>query len=236
MTIATQTASRPGRAFILMRNLLIFFGAVAGALLGVWRFQSDAPPPAVSPAKPDTGKAMPLVALPAAKGRLLRLNNPASLDSPFGRELLTGMPATDRPNEPLTALPIDRSHDFAKPTLPAVPAGELPAASAPDEVRDRDQISAPVFKAADMADLPAAARKLAEEATKMLEEVSRIQRSAPPNDPAYFGNQAKAAELLRPARDKLYEALEIAPEAAVLVELMQQVKLALYTANKTGRR
>lgn len=226
------------RPFVWVRNGFIALGIIGGASLGAWRYQSEFAAKPAANASPGASSGSPILlqaALPP-RPRLFQLSNPVSLDGSFGREQLTGNPALDGARDALAALPIDRSHDRALPVLPPLPPGELPAAAAPDEVRERDRIEAPTVRYGDFETLPREARTLAEAAATLLQQASKIASAASPSDPAWFENQAKAAGLLRDARDKLYKALDLAPDAKVLLDLMQEVKFALYSATKTGKK
>ncbi|MCC6573597.1 MAG: hypothetical protein IT462_07390 [Planctomycetes bacterium] len=225
------------RPFHVTRNIMIVLGLLAGAGLGMWRYRFEFMPveaPKVAAAK--GGSPIQINAALPPRARMLKLNRPQSIDFPYGRELLTGKPALDAPRDPLNALPIDRSHDRAVPETPAAPVGELPAGPAADEVKERTEVEPPVIEYTELAALPKEAKELAEAAAKLLEEASRLQSAAKPGDDAYFKNQNDAAVLLKDARDKLYKALEIAPEAPELLDLMQEVKFALFIANKTGKK
>ncbi len=233
--ITRDSALRP---FRLVRNFFIFLGLVGGGVLGWWRYTTEIAPQQAGAQVPANNVVASVALVPADMPfvREYRLSDPASLDAAWGRRELTGIETAEAPKDALAALPIDRTHDHVLVTLAPLPPAELPPA-APDEKVEPYELEAPETPPVeDLASLPPLARGLAEAAAKLYADATRLQSAAKPGEDAYFKNQEAAGKILREARDKLDKALDIAPDAKVLLDMMQQVKLALFTANKTGNK
>jgi hypothetical protein len=169
------------------------------------------------------------------------LEKPISLESPFGRSELTGMSVTHVPDNPLEELNFDRRWDVSLALKPPKPPSDLPPEQAPDEVLEPEAPKESSRPKVSLDDLPNESKGHAEAAiislrdgTKLLTEGMREMRL--PGKEGAEGRQKirDAADLLRDARDKLEQALKLAPQHAELLRLMQEVKANLYICMKHG--
>jgi hypothetical protein len=225
----------------VVRNVLIFAGigvggvlAIAGAIKSNEDANQNNEPVAAAPIVLNTAKPPDLGMTPFGK--------PVSLGSAFGRTELTGQAVLHVPANPLDELDFDRSWDvqlnLRAPKLPI----DLPPDPASDEVSEPERDDTSLKKDPELSDLPAEARRHADEAlvslrngTEALKEGMRQARM--PGEEGVAGNRRirEAADMLRDSRDKLTLALEAAPNHPVLLRLMQETKANLYVCLKHGR-
>jgi hypothetical protein len=229
------------QAIALVRNALIVAGVAVGGILAVsgaiggeeetteqGQQQATATPILLNVARPPELGSTPL-------------GNPLSLESPFGRSELTGIPVKRVPADPLEELDFDRSWDHSSTIKVPLPPADLPPEPATDEVAEPKHDAASLEDEPELDDLPAEARQRADAAlvslrsgTKLLKEGMREFRL--PGDEGREGSRKvkEAADLLRDARDKLESALKLAPQHPELLRLMQEAKANLYICMKHG--
>ncbi len=107
------------------------------------------------------------------------------------------------------------------------------AQPASDEVREPPRpAKAGEIRDDEYEDLPVEARKRVVAAQKLYKQARELMEAVVPNHPDWSAKQREAAELLKNARDELYQALAEAPGSRALLDLMQQVKADLYACNK----
>ncbi|MCA8935890.1 MAG: hypothetical protein KDB68_06765 [Planctomycetes bacterium] len=229
------------QAIGILRNGLIFAGiTVGGALAIVGAMQGGEETEALgeevvadAPIVLNTAKPPNLGTTPLAK--------PISLESPFGRSELTGLPVTSVPDSPLDELDFDRRWDVSLALKPPKPPTDLPPEKATDEIVEPEREDTSLEGRVELGDLPNESRQHAESAlaslrdgTQMLKEgMSEMRRSG---QEGVDGRRKvrEAADLLRDARDKLELALKLAPQHAELLRLMQEAKANLYICLKHG--
>jgi hypothetical protein len=225
-------------AIAWVRNGLIFAGIAAGGILAVSGAIAGKEETAEHEQEPVAATPILLnVARPPELGTT-PLGNPLSLESPFGRSELTGIPV---PPDPLEELDFDRAWDYSSTIKVPLPPADLPPEPATDEVAEPKHDAASLEEEPELDDLPSEARQRADAAlaslrsgTKLLKEGMREFRL--PGDEGREGSRKvkEAADLLRDARDKLESALKLAPQHPELLRLMQEAKANLYICMKHG--
>jgi len=164
---------------------------------------------------------------------VLQLSKPSSIEQAFGRSQLTGEQVEDVPRDPLASLEIDRRFDAGMPPAVYKAPADLPAQPASDEVREPPRApKGAEIREDEFADLPEGARKRVSAAQTLYKQARELMDAVVPNHPEWSAKQRDAAELLKKARDELYQALAEAPGSRALLDLMQQVKADLYACNK----
>jgi hypothetical protein len=224
-----------------IRNALIFAGLAAGGAFAIVQAVSSGPEES-QPAG-QVAEASPIMlntAKPPAQAKT-PLNKPLSLESAFGRSELTGLPVSHVPDNPLDELDFDRRWDVSMALRPPKPPADLPPERASDEVVEPQTDDNSLNTDPELADLPNEAKQRAEAAlvslrdgTKLLKEgMNEFRR---PGEEGVEGSRKvrKAADLLRDARDKLENALKLAPQHPELLRLMQEAKANLYICLKHG--
>ena len=225
----------------IIRNVLIFAGIAGGAALAILAAVSGPDPAeeqqqqvADSPIVLNTAKPPELGKTP--------LNKPISLESGFGRSELTGEEVLRVPENPLDELIFDRRWDISISLTPPAPPTDLPPAKASDEVGEPAAEDASLKDDYHLADLPNEARTYADEAVTALKKGTNLlkegmKESRMPGQAGREGRKkvADAADFLRDARDKLTKALQLSPNHAELLHLMQETKANLYICLKHGR-
>jgi hypothetical protein len=229
------------QAIALVRNALIVAGVAVGGILAVSGAIGGEEEPTEQGQQQATATPILLnVARPPELGST-PLGNPLSLESPFGRSELTGIPVKRVPADPLEELDFDRSWDHSSTIKVPLPPADLPPEPATDEVAEPKHDAASLEDEPELDDLPAEARQRADAAlvslrsgTKLLKEGMREFRL--PGDEGREGSRKvkEAADLLRDARDKLESALKLAPQHPELLRLMQEAKANLYICMKHG--
>ncbi|MCA8913722.1 MAG: hypothetical protein KDB82_18705 [Planctomycetes bacterium] len=230
------------QAVSILRNGLIFAGlAVGGALAILGAVQRD---DSGEQGGDDTVAEAPIVlntAKPPDLGKT-PLAKPISLESPFGRSELTGLPVNHVPDNPLEELDFDRRWDVSLALKPPKPPSDLPPEKATDEVLEPEPAESSIEGNVHLDDLPNEARSHADAALINLRDGTRLLKEGMiemrrPGQEGFEGAKKvrDAADLLRDARDKLEEALKFAPQHAELLRLMQEVKANLYICLKHGR-
>lgn len=223
---------------VMLRNLLIVGGVAGGVALTVRGAIAELPPAA------DTGPAAPQpVTLNTAKPPALPpapLQNPLSLESVYGRSELTGSAVKRVPADPLDETNIDRRWDVTLELPPPRVDNDLPPAKASDEVPE------PVATGAsqdefDLSDLPESAKAAAasgqdslRQGMKLLREGrDMVQKLGSDND-LREGQQklVDATHMLEDARDHFRRALQVAPNHAALLALLQDAKAGIYSVMK----
>lgn len=231
--IQQQKRAQRQRPIAMVRNAIIALGALALLAQVMLAFLARGQE---TPAEGETPKgAAPVVlntALPPV-APVLQLSKPASIEQPFGRTQLTGVLVEDVPRDPLLTLQVDRRFDSGMPPPIYKAPVDLPAQPATDEVREPPKPATAIGISDDeFADLPEAARKHVSEAQKLYKQAREIMNSVVTNHPDWSAKQGEAAELLKKARDRMYEALNEAPGSRALLDLMQQIKFDLFSCNK----
>lgn len=217
------------------RNALIGLGALAGAWIALSGLLSRTPANG-NGTEPATVAAVQLNTAAPPTLPVIQLARPVALEQPFGRTLLTGTYVESVPRDPLETLEVDRRFDGAGLPASFRPPTDLPAAPASDEVREEPKhpgAQAPSVPQDDeFAHLPqevrervTTARNLYTRARALMSEVAPIHRD-------WSSKQGQAADLLKQARDEVTLALRGAPGERVLLDLMQEIKADLYSANK----
>jgi hypothetical protein len=229
------------QAIALVRNALIVAGVAVGGILAVsGAIGSEEEPTEQGQQQAAATPILLNVARPPELGST-PLGNPLSLESPFGRSELTGIPVKRVPADPLEELDFDRSWDHSSTIKVPLPPADLPPEPATDEVAEPKHDAASLEDEPELDDLPAEARQRADAAlvslrsgTKLLKEGMREFRL--PGDEGREGSRKvkEAADLLRDARDKLESALKLAPQHPELLRLMQEAKANLYICMKHG--
>ncbi|MBZ0136009.1 MAG: hypothetical protein K8I27_06510 [Planctomycetes bacterium] len=224
----------------LVRNILIFAGIAGGGVLAVMGARSNEDAAAAD----QQAAAAPIVLNTAhpPEPAVTPLNKPISLESGFGRSELTGKDVLRVPENPLDELIFDRSWDISITLTPPKPPTDLPPEKASDEVSEPEQEDTSLQDEVNFGNLPADARKHAEEALSDLREGTRIlkeglKESRKSGQEGRAGREklAAAGDYFRDARDKLTKALQIAPNHPDLLSLMQETKANLYICMKQGR-
>lgn len=229
------------QAIAILRNGLIFAGIVVGgglAILGAIQGGDEE-----QPAGDDTVAEAPILlntAKPPSLGKT-PLAKPISLESPFGRSELTGLPVTHVPDSPLDELDFNRSWDVSLELKPPRPPSDLPPEKASDEIVEPEPAESSLKTDADLDDLPSESRQHAQAAlvslrdgTKLLTEGLKEMRRSGQEGVEGRRKIREAAELLRDSRDKLELALKLAPQNPELLRLMQETKANLYICLKHG--
>ncbi|MDH5642525.1 MAG: hypothetical protein OEY28_14650 [Nitrospira sp.] len=217
-----------------IRNLLIFAGLAGGGWFAV---SAAIEPSADKKDDKRTARGEQRYAVIEVAGEatpapdIIPIVRPLSIESAFGRSLLTGEEGGGDQGDPLEMLDIDRTWDvvLALPEPVTDLRREIPRAS--DEVEERE----PVASGRDLKDLPDKVRELAENAKELIEEALTMMRASAPNRPEWNEVAAEAAGKLGEARDLLTKALDAVPEHRAMLDLMREAKAALYAANKSRR-
>ncbi len=230
--IQQQKRAERQRPIAIVRNLIIALGFVGMiAMIAMGALSRDTPPGEDDVAKSGAPVVLNTASPPVAP--LLQLSKPTSIEQPFGRTQLTGVLVSDVPRDPLAGLDFERRWDMGMPPSVYRAPPDLPAQPAGDEVREPPKQSAPrEIPADEFADLPAEARKHVESAQKLYKQAQALIEAVAPNHPDWSSKQGEAADVLKKARDEMYQALNVAPDSRPLLDLMQQIKADLYACNK----
>lgn len=231
--IQQQKRAQRQRPIALVRNLLIVLGLLG--MLGqiVLAFSSRNSGAEGEDASAKSGAPVLLNTANPPTAPVLQLSKPTSIEQAFGRSLLTGVQVEDVPRDPLASLAIDRRWDAGMPPAVYKAPADLPAQPASDEVREPPRpAKAGEIRDDEYEDLPVEARKRVVVAQKLYKKARELMEAVVPNHPDWSAKQREAAELLKNARDELYQALAEAPGSRALLDLMQQVKADLYACNK----
>ncbi len=230
--IQQQKRAERQRPIAIVRNLIIALGVVGMlSLIAMGALSRDKPQGEDGVAKSGAPVVLNTAAPPMAP--LLQLSKPISIEQPFGRSLLTGALVEDVPRDPLAGLNFERRWDMGMPPSVYRAPADLPAQPAGDEVREPPKQTTPrEIPADEFEGLPAAARKHVETAQKLYQQAQKLIEAVAPNHPEWSSKQGEAAEILKKARDEMYQALSLAPDSRPLLDLMQQIKADLYACNK----
>lgn len=217
------------------RNTLIVLGALAGAWISLSGLLSRGPASGNGP-EPATVAAVQLNTAAPPALPVIQLARPVALEQPFGRTLLTGAYVETVPRDPLETLDIDRRYDGAGLPASFRPPTDLPVAPASDEVREEPRhpgTQAPSLPQDDeFAHLPQDVRERVSSARGLYARARALMSEVAPNHRDWSSKQGQAADLLKQARDEMTLALRGAPGERVLLDLMQEIKADLYSANK----
>lgn len=223
---------------VMLRNLLIVGGVAGGVALTVRGAIAELP------AADHAGQAAPQpVTLNTARPPALPpapLQNPLSLESVYGRGELTGQAVRRVPADPLEEVNLDRRWDVTLELPPPRVDNDLPAAKAGDEVAE------PVATGAsqdefDLSDLPEAAKAAAASGQDCLRQGmtllrdgrEMVQRMGSDNDRREGQKKLEdATQMLEDARDHFRRALQLAPNHAALLALLQEAKAGIYSVTK----
>lgn len=227
-----------------VRNGLIFAGIGIGGALAIRAATAPAPTPENQ--GPQAGAPVVLNTARPADAPVARLGKPVSLESPFGRTEITGIPTFRLSPDPLNDLGVNREYDGSIDLSPVKMETDLPPAKAPDEVQPREDVEpAPVApsRSVSLDDLPKDARQHADAGKADLDQGNQLLidglsmvRGGGDARQRQEGNLklADAARFFESARDHFREALLRAPNHPGVLELVQEAKANLFTARKHG--
>lgn len=230
-----------------IRNTMIFAGMGAGVLLAIRA--GLAPVDVESPEKAAARTSVELATTRPQAAATANLEKPASLDSLFGRQLLTGLKGGEKPpGDPLRDLAIDRQYDDSIDTAAPKSIPDLPPRRAEDEVAP-GEAGAPVSgtDVADdvLTDLPEDARQSAITGRTELEEGNKAFKTAIDTIKGVRKEESlddadkllnKAAKHFEKARDLFREALVYAPKHKGLLDLLRDALENIYAAHNQFRK
>lgn len=214
----------------VIRESLIFAGLAAGGALAVLGALDGRPgePPEGTSAEPAAPCLLP--ALGGSQVASVDLRKPVSIETAFGRSLLTGTYVESVEADPIDALGIDGMWDPLNMDRSA--RADLPEKAAPDAVEDPQDLIPEGPDEADLETLSGSAAEIASRAETLLDEGLALEKSTSRDRADWNETMTRAAKLYEEARDLLQRALEDDPENPVLLDLMRVAKAALYGARK----
>ncbi len=234
--IQEQKRQQRRRPIAMARNAIIALGAAVATLMllsGVLGRAENQ-----QAAQQCGAKAAAPVMLNTAKPPVapaLRLGRPVSIEQPFGRTMLTGVYVESVPRDPLDSLAIERAYDGGGVPTAFRPPADLPPQAASDEVKEEPKHPGQLPPTVDEDEFSALGSEVREHVTAAQgfhRQARQLMSAVEPNHPKWSEKQGQAAALLIKARDEVTEALRLAADVPALLDLMQEIKADLYSANK----
>ncbi|MDC1143044.1 hypothetical protein OAU50_08130 [Planctomycetota bacterium] len=228
-----------------IRNVLIFAGLAGG---GVFLFMSATSeivdPNAVAQDTAGVEKDSPIILQTASPTRtdLIPLSKPLSLEASFGRMELTGVVEKHVSKNPLEALDFDRRWDVTLALEPPKPSSDLPPEKATDEVIEpepEDVVEIDPEEFEDLSELPEDVQRAAQDAKNMLEAANTLLFDGLDMLRGMGSKRDEANQMLRDAddlfvkaRERLMDAVMVAPNHPLLLSRMREIKAGLYSSRK----